>query len=190
MTDSDGVDTISPWAKIVVLHSYLHISTTARINLSFTLFYQYVLYRHIRRPTDCDSKVGKTIRYGDHECPLLNPGKGRAYQWISRPLSKSGFVDVDPKKTKKNGAGKGGWGINGEEVQDEGFNFTKIRRRSNSSSYSPGLQDFKTKFEQETMPEEEYYLQDLGREASQHRGRHWGTMQFVAKDKGPKESRD
>lgn len=38
-------------------------------------------------------------------------------------------------------------GVNGEEVQDEGFNFNNARRRSNSSSYTAGLKDFKTKFE-------------------------------------------
>lgn len=30
---------------------------------------------------------------------------------------------------------------------DQNFNFTKARRRSNSSGYSNGLKDFKTKFE-------------------------------------------
>lgn len=38
-------------------------------------------------------------------------------------------------------------GVNGEEVQDEGFNLNNARRRSNSSSYTAGLKDFKTKFE-------------------------------------------
>lgn len=39
-------------------------------------------------------------------------------------------------------------GVDGEEIQDSGFNMTNARRRSNSSSYAPGLKDFKTKFEQ------------------------------------------
>ena len=39
-------------------------------------------------------------------------------------------------------------GVDGEEVQDAGFTLTNERRRSNSSSYTPGLKDFKTKFEQ------------------------------------------
>lgn len=44
-------------------------------------------------------------------------------------------------------------GVEGEEVQDEGFNLNNARRRSNSSSYTPGLKDFKTKFEAiETEP--------------------------------------
>jgi hypothetical protein len=38
-------------------------------------------------------------------------------------------------------------GVEGEEVQDEGFNIAGARRRSNSSSYTAGLKDFKTKFE-------------------------------------------
>ncbi len=33
-------------------------------------------------------------------------------------------------------------------MQDEGFNLANARRRSNSSSYTAGLKDFKTKFEQ------------------------------------------
>ena len=44
-------------------------------------------------------------------------------------------------------------GVKGEEVQDEGFNLANARRRSNSSSYTAGLKDFKTKFETiETEP--------------------------------------
>lgn len=38
--------------------------------------------------------------------------------------------------------------MDGEEIQDAGFNMNNARRRSNSSSYAPGLKDFKTKFEQ------------------------------------------
>lgn len=38
-------------------------------------------------------------------------------------------------------------GVDGEEVQDQGFNMANARRRSNSSSYTAGLKDFKTKFE-------------------------------------------
>jgi hypothetical protein len=91
----------------------------------------------------------------------------RSPQHLPRYFAKAGHVDADPKKTKKNGAGKGGWcvtlspilhcgntadasqrGVDGEEVQDEGFNLANARRRSNSSSYTAGLKDFKTKFEQ------------------------------------------
>ena len=44
-------------------------------------------------------------------------------------------------------------GIEGEEVQDSGFTMNNARRRSNSSSYTAGLKDFKTKFEHiETDP--------------------------------------
>jgi len=51
-------------------------------------------------------------------------------------------------------------GVEGEEVQDEGFNLANARRRSNSSSYTAGLKDFKTKFEhveQEPVFEEELH---------------------------------
>jgi len=62
-------------------------------------------------------------------------------------FAKNGFADADPKKTKKNGGGKGNWGGAGEEVVDEKFNFSNARRRSNSSGYANNLNDFKTKFE-------------------------------------------
>ena len=38
-------------------------------------------------------------------------------------------------------------GVEGEEIQDSGYKMSNPRRRSNSSSYSAGLRDFKTKFE-------------------------------------------
>ena len=50
-------------------------------------------------------------------------------------------------------------GVNGEEVQDEGFNLANARRRSNSSSYSAGLKDFKTKFE--TLETEPVFEEEL-----------------------------
>jgi hypothetical protein len=50
-------------------------------------------------------------------------------------------------------------GVNGEEVQDEGFNLANARRRSNSSSYTAGLKDFKTKFE--TIETEPVFEEDI-----------------------------
>jgi len=60
-------------------------------------------------------------------------------------FAKNGFVDTDPNKIKKEGAGKGNWGQPGAEADDEGFTFAHARRRSNSSTHS--RKDFKTKFE-------------------------------------------
>ena len=51
-------------------------------------------------------------------------------------------------------------GTPGDESQDYGYNFTNARRRSNSSSQSHHIHDFKTKFEAvETDPvfEEEFH---------------------------------
>jgi len=62
-------------------------------------------------------------------------------------FAKNGFADTDPKKTKKNGGGKGNWGGAGEEVVDQPFNFANARRRSNSSGIANGLGGLKTKFE-------------------------------------------
>lgn len=88
------------------------------------------------------------------------------HESVPRFFGKTGPVDADPKKTKKDGGGKGNWyvvdsspaptvlsflmfenkrGRSGDEVQDFEYNFTNARRRSNSSSH--GLADFKTKFE-------------------------------------------
>ncbi|KAH8685986.1 hypothetical protein BGZ60DRAFT_106155 [Tricladium varicosporioides] len=97
--------------------------------------------------------MGKSHKYNDRDHAGLADGTAAPTEHLPRYFAKSGHVDADPKKTKKNGAGKGGWGVDGEEVQDEGFNLNNARRRSNSSSYTAGLKDFKTKFEAvETEP--------------------------------------
>lgn len=62
-------------------------------------------------------------------------------------FGKNGFEGVDPKKTKKNGGGKGNWGGPCEEVVDEDFNWNHLRRRSNSFGVSHHLEHFRTKFE-------------------------------------------
>lgn len=68
-------------------------------------------------------------------------------------FARSGFADSDPTKTKKNGGGRGNWGNMGDEMFDEDFNFSKTRRRSNSSSVSNHVREFKTKWEvNETEP--------------------------------------
>ncbi|KAK2867864.1 hypothetical protein FQN49_003393 [Arthroderma sp. PD_2] len=80
---------------------------------------------------------------------------------LPRYFAKSGHVDADPKKTKKDGGGKGNWGRSGDEVHDYGYTFTNTRRRSNSSTH--GLADFKTKFEThepEPVFEEEAHGED------------------------------
>jgi hypothetical protein len=60
----------------------------------------------------------------------------------------------------------------GDEQQDLGYNFNNARRRSNSSSHSHAIGDFKTKFETvETDPvfQEEYHgAQDV--EEEEHHG--------------------
>ncbi|KAJ5474813.1 hypothetical protein N7475_004379 [Penicillium sp. IBT 31633x] len=77
---------------------------------------------------------------------------------LPRYFAKSGPTDADPRKTKKDGGGKGNWGRSGEEVQDTDYSFANARRRSNSSTQ--GLADFHTKFEAidpEPVFEEEDY---------------------------------
>ncbi|KAL5050187.1 hypothetical protein BDW71DRAFT_121748 [Aspergillus fruticulosus] len=64
---------------------------------------------------------------------------------IPRYFAKSGPVDADPRKTKKDGGGKGNWGRSGEEIHDYEYSFMNTRRHSNSSMQ--GMAGFKTKFE-------------------------------------------
>jgi len=68
--------------------------------------------------------------------------------FLPKYFAKHGHTDADPKKTKKDGAGKGNWGHAGDEVEDiNGVNMANARRRSNSSSQVKIAKDFKTKFE-------------------------------------------
>lgn len=64
------------------------------------------------------------------------------------PISPLTSLPFPPPTNPRNPANTPLRGLNGEEIQDEGFNITNARRRSNSSSYAAGLKDFKTKFEQ------------------------------------------
>ncbi|KAG5987812.1 hypothetical protein E4U52_007198 [Claviceps spartinae] len=66
---------------------------------------------------------------------------------LPRYFGKTGFADGDPKKVKKDGNGKGNWGTIADDVMDEDFKFSNARRRSNSSTVSHHVKDFKTKFE-------------------------------------------
>ncbi|RDW91218.1 hypothetical protein BP5796_02383 [Coleophoma crateriformis] len=116
--------------------------------------------------------VGKSHKFNDRDHAGLADGTAAPEEHLPRYFAKSGFEGNDPKKAKKNGAGKGGWGVDGDEVQDAGFNLNNARRRSNSSSYSAGLKDFKTKFEQiETEPvfEEELHGPELEDDLTTHR---------------------
>jgi hypothetical protein len=53
--------------------------------------------------------VGKSHKYNDRDHAGLADGTAAASEHLPRYFAKSGNLDVDPKKTKKNGAGKGGW---------------------------------------------------------------------------------
>jgi len=90
----------------------------------------------------------RSHKLNDRDHAGLADGSAGPEAHLPKYFAKSGYVDADPKKTKKNGGGKGNWGAAGDEVQDSGFKMTNARRRSNSSSYAAGLKDFKTKFEQ------------------------------------------
>ncbi|XMA12960.1 hypothetical protein WAI453_005751 [Rhynchosporium graminicola] len=127
--------------SLLSLSFYINIKRHQRKQSHFNL---NLNRSHSYKPT---AIMGKTNKYNDRDHAGLADGTAAATEHLPRYFAKAGHIDADPKKTKKNGAGKGGWGVDGEEVQDEGFNLAKARRRSNSSSYNAGLKDFKTKFE-------------------------------------------
>ncbi|KAL8857306.1 MAG: hypothetical protein Q9178_006072 [Gyalolechia marmorata] len=104
--------------------------------------------------------VTRSHKQNDRDHVALADGTAVAEDHLPRYFAKSGHVDADPKKVKKEGGGKGNWGTPGEEGQDYGYNFTNARRRSNSSSHGHTISDFKTKFETleaEPMFEEEFH---------------------------------
>jgi len=102
----------------------------------------------------------RSYKQNDRDHVGLADGTAAATEHLPRYFAKSGHVDADPKKVKKEGGGKGNWGTPGDESQDYGYNFANARRRSNSSSHGHAIGDFKTKFEAvESDPvfEEEYH---------------------------------
>ncbi|KAK4158510.1 ATPase-stabilizing factor 15 kDa protein [Chaetomidium leptoderma] len=91
--------------------------------------------------------VTRSHKFGDKDHAGLADGTVLPQDQLPKYFGKSGFADADPKKTKKNGGGRANWGNVGDEAADQDFNFTNARRRSNSSSISSNLENFKTKFE-------------------------------------------
>jgi len=88
----------------------------------------------------------RSHKYNDKDHAALASGMAAPQEHIPKYFGKHGFPDADPKKIKKNGAGRCNWGNLEDELLDEEFNFTNARRRSNSSSIA-SLENFKTKFE-------------------------------------------
>lgn len=89
----------------------------------------------------------RSHKFGDKDHAGLADGTALPQEHMPKFFAKNGFADADPKKTKKNGGGRGNWGNTGEEVVDEPFNFTNARRRSNSSGISNHSEHLKTKWE-------------------------------------------
>lgn len=101
---------------------------------------------------------------------------------LPRFFAKNGHADVDPKKIKKDGGGKGNWGREGDEVQDYAYNPTNPRRRSNSSTHVP--RDVKTKFE--TLDHEPVFEEELHGPSSDSAAA--GGVDGESVDEGEKES--
>ncbi|KAL2196131.1 hypothetical protein P885DRAFT_78468 [Corynascus similis CBS 632.67] len=92
-------------------------------------------------------KMTRSHKFNDKDHAGLADGTVLPQEQLPKYFAKHGFADADPKKTKKNGAGRANWGNAGDEVMDEDFNFHNARRRSNSSSLSSNIENLKTKFE-------------------------------------------
>ncbi|KZF25629.1 hypothetical protein L228DRAFT_80199 [Xylona heveae TC161] len=101
----------------------------------------------------------RSHKLNDRDHAALADGSAAPEERLPRYFAKSGFVDTDPKKTKKDGGGKGNWGRDGEEVEDYAYNMNNPRRRSNSNSHAHTLKDFKTKFE--TVDQEPVFEEEL-----------------------------
>ncbi|MCJ1323661.1 hypothetical protein MMC10_000322 [Thelotrema lepadinum] len=95
----------------------------------------------------------RSHKANDRDHAGLANGTALPEEHLPRYFAKSGFTDVDPKKVKKEGGGKGNWGHPGSEAQDTGYNIAGgSRRRSNSTTTPTDIADFKTKFELEDDP--------------------------------------
>ncbi|KAI9851479.1 MAG: hypothetical protein M1838_003554 [Thelocarpon superellum] len=88
----------------------------------------------------------RSHKLNDRDHVGLADGSAGPEEHLPRYFGKTGHVDADRNKTKKDGGGKGNWGRSGDELQDYSYNLTNPRRRSNSSSHGPGF-NFTTKFE-------------------------------------------
>ncbi|MCJ1315131.1 hypothetical protein MMC15_000447 [Xylographa vitiligo] len=123
-----------------------------------TSFYQRSIYTDHKLTSTLS--VTRSHKANDRDHVALADGSAGPEDHLPRYFAKSGHVDADPKKVKKEGGGKGNWGRDGEEAEDYGYNFANARRRSNSSTHGNAINDFKTKFEAvEADPvfEEEYH---------------------------------
>jgi len=89
----------------------------------------------------------RSHKFGEKDHAGIAEGTALPVQMLPKFFGKNGHADMDPKKTKKNGGGKGNWGGAFDEAYDEGFTFTHPRRRSNSSSHTLALNELKSKFE-------------------------------------------
>jgi len=101
----------------------------------------------------------RSHKANDRDHAGLADGTASPEEHLPRYFAKSGFVDADPKKTKKDGGGKGNWGREGDEIEEYRYNFTNPRRRTNSSSLGHDIKDFKTKFE--TIEAEPVFEEEL-----------------------------
>lgn len=89
----------------------------------------------------------RSHKANDRDHKGIAEGTAAPQEYLPRFFAKSGYVDTDPKKIKKDGGGRGNWGNMEDDIMDEDFTFTNPRRRSNSSSFSHSARTFKNKFE-------------------------------------------
>ncbi|KAF2737344.1 hypothetical protein EJ04DRAFT_126385 [Polyplosphaeria fusca] len=102
--------------------------------------------------------VTRSHKHNDRDHAGLADGTAEPEEHLPRYFAKSGHSGEEPNKVKKNGGGKGNWGLPGDEIDDLNYTMANPRRRSNSSTHQ--IKDFKTKFEaveQEPVFEEELH---------------------------------
>ncbi|CAK4027267.1 Hypothetical predicted protein [Lecanosticta acicola] len=102
----------------------------------------------ISRRREPNTAVTRTHKATDRDHVGLANGTAAPEEHLPRYFAKSGYSDVNPHTTKKQGGGKANWGQAGmSELEDYSYNMLKPKRRSNSSSAAAGHSALKTKFE-------------------------------------------
>ncbi|KAL1840966.1 hypothetical protein VTJ49DRAFT_7572 [Mycothermus thermophilus] len=94
-----------------------------------------------------NANMTRSHKFNDKDHAGLAEGTAVPHEPVPKYFGKNGFPDADPNKTKKNGAGRANWGTFDDDLLDENFNYFNARRRSNSSTHSAHIENFKTKFE-------------------------------------------
>merc|ERR1712169_19588 len=70
----------------------------------------------------------RSHKANDRDHKGIAEGTALPVEAMPKFFAKSGFADVDPKKIKKDGGGRGNWGSYGDDIANENFTFVNPRR--------------------------------------------------------------